>query len=84
MILHIVRRGRYSYTMYKQMKYEELISTSPQHYVTLAVRLLSDDDYRTQQSIIIQNKFKFELHKNHLVAVEWVQFLIRAYNQLMN
>ena len=75
-------RGRYSYSMYRQMQYGELIASSPQEYVSLAVRLLLDDEYRAVQSREIQGRFLHQLHQNQLVAREWAQFLLAAHRQL--
>lgn len=72
-------RGRYTYGMYHQMGHTDLIAGSVAEYVALALRLFRDPGFRHSQSADISRKFSNEIHKNHLVAQEWLTFIYKSW-----
>lgn len=72
-------RGRYTYGMYHQMSHTDLIANSKAEYVSLALRLLHDPEFRNTQSIAIMHKFSNNIHKNHMVAQEWLTFIFKSW-----
>jgi hypothetical protein len=70
-----VSRGRYSLGMYTQMNHMDLVVNNASAYVNMVHRLVTDETFWKQQSDSIASKFKTEIHKNHLVAREWGDFL---------
>lgn len=68
-------RGRYSLGMYLQMGHTDLIASTVDEYVTLSVKLLSNDSYQREQKMKIEHNYLTDLHKNKLVADEWLDFI---------
>ncbi len=46
-------RGRYAFGMYKQMEHFDLIASSVEEYTGIAVKLLTDEEYRHNQSALV-------------------------------
>lgn len=72
-------RGRYTYGMYHQMAHTGLIAHTREEYISLTLRLLHQPDFRNAHSAAILHKFSHVLHKNHLVAQEWVTFIFKSW-----
>lgn len=68
-------RGRYALGMYHQMGIEELVAHSPAEYIALTIRLLTDENYRSEQHEKIKHHYTHDFHKNLLVADEWLGFI---------
>lgn len=66
--------------MYRQMQHGDLVARDQATFTRLAVRLARDDDFRESQSRAMADKYR-DLHRNDLVAAEWLQFLERAIKQ---
>lgn len=75
-------RGRYSYGMYSQMGHDGLVASSTEEYVTLALRLFHDVAFRDAHAAAIRRKFGEDIHKNHLVAQEWLTFIFKSWTSL--
>jgi hypothetical protein len=65
--------------MYEQMGYSELIASNTIHYVDIVKKLVEDKKYHSQQANIIQYGYDNKLHKNNLVAIEWLDFIARLF-----
>ena len=72
-------RGRYTLGMYRQMGLNELIARTPREYISLSNRLLSDPDFHSEMTAKVEEGYTKELHKNHLVADEWLGFVRRLF-----
>ena len=66
-------------SMYKQMKYFDLIASSFEQLIEMSFRLIIDDDYWQKSSESIRNLVETELLQNQKVAMEWVNFVLRLF-----
>lgn len=76
-------RGRYTLSMYTQMNHLDLVADNISHYSQLVVHLLANKTYRNLQSEMIETKFYHSIHRNNLVASEWMNFFVTASKQLL-
>lgn len=70
-------RARLTYAMYQQMELDECIASDEKHYVSLAVKIATDDDYRkiARQRILAANG---ELFDDHSIIREFEDFVRAA------
>lgn len=66
--------------MYRQMNHGELVARDEAVFVSLAVKLATDDQFQRQQSQAIAQKYG-SMHRNNFAAVEWLEFLDHAIKQ---
>ncbi len=73
-------RGRFSYSMYRQMRHTNLVAQNATHYVDLVHRLLNDPVFLQNQQQQIEKKFVENIHMNREVAKEWIDFFLRLFD----
>ena len=71
-------RGRVTAGLYKQMGLNELIATDANAYLTLALRLAQDPDFKHRMQADI-NANAHKLYERHEVVREMESFFIAAY-----
>jgi len=59
------------------MQHMDLVARDKHAYIDLIIRLLWDDVFWKHQSHSILTKFQQNLQQNNVVAIEWVQFILR-------
>ena len=74
-------RGRYTYMMYTQMSYTNLIANNTTHYIQLTQQLLLNNTYYNIQKNNIKQAYTQRYHKNELVAYDWLRFIARLIGQ---
>ncbi|CBJ29260.1 putative methyltransferase [Ectocarpus siliculosus] len=72
-------RGRFALAMYQQMGYTELVADDVQEYVSLAVQLGKDRDFRQKVVTKVEGAYRESLHQHHQSAQEWAAFIVRAH-----
>eukprot|EP01038_Epipyxis_sp_PR26KG_P008930 gene8930-12043_t len=72
-------RGRFTMSMYRQMNHMELIATNTQHFIQLIVNLTTNVTFHHYHTHMIKEKFDKNIHKNDLVAKEWLEFITRLF-----
>ncbi|CAM9713019.1 unnamed protein product, partial [Hapterophycus canaliculatus] len=72
-------RGRFALAIYLQMGYTDLVADDLQDYISLAVRLGTDEDFRKETVANVEGAYRESLHQHHLGAHEWAAFLVRAH-----
>ena len=80
---HDFMRGRVTAALYKQMGLNELIATDANAYLTLALRLAQDPDFKHRMQAHI-NANVYKLYERHEVVREMESFFIAAYEASMN
>lgn len=70
-------QGRYTLGMYHQMGLQDLIAHNITHYVELTIKILTDQNFYSEQSAKISHHYANDLHKNFLVADEWLGLISR-------
>jgi hypothetical protein len=70
-------QGRYTLGMYHQMGLKDLVAQNITHYINLTMRLLQDKNFHIEQSDKISHHYVNDLHKNSLVAEEWLGIISR-------
>jgi len=70
-------QGRYTLGMYHQMGLKDLVAQNITHYINLTMRLLQDKKFHREQSDKISHHYVNDLHKNSLVADEWLGIISR-------
>ncbi len=71
-------RGRYAASLYRQMNYTELVTSSVEEYLWKAVLLATDDNYYAEVRRSIQRGFHGSMRMNLRVSSEWLEFIYRA------
>lgn len=65
--------------MYRQMDMMHLVARNHTHYVDLVSRLMFDEAYWREQSLLTAVRFNALKTRNVLVAEEWTQFLFTLF-----
>ncbi|CAM9670942.1 unnamed protein product [Ectocarpus sp. 6 AP-2014] len=72
-------RGRFALAMFQQMGYTELVADDVQEYVSLAVQLGKDREFRQKVVAKVEGAYRESLHQHHQSAQEWAAFIVRAH-----
>jgi hypothetical protein len=71
-------QGRYTLGMYHQMGLKDLVAQNITHYISLTMKLLTDQNFHSEQSDKINHHYVNNFHKNLLVADEWLGIISRV------
>ena len=63
-------RGRFTLSLYNQMRHYDLIAINNNHYISLSTKLLTNNSFQQIQSESILKAYNYNLHRNKAVAEE--------------
>ena len=72
-------RGRYTWSIYKQMGHLDLVAENELHYISLVVELLVNDTLYEYQRETIAYRFHHHANQNAAIAVEWMSCIYRLF-----
>ena len=77
-------RGRFTLAMYEQMQFLDFVVNSTTHFISVTLEYLKilkeNSDYMNKNRLSkFRNHLLNDLHKNDLVAEEWLSFIVRLF-----